>query len=99
MQGLLKLRREHSALRTGEQKHVVVTDDYYVFTRETTGEPVMVVFYKGDAGKSIAVDLADTTIANAKGFVPLNSGPDVHLQGSRIELQLAPQSVAVYEVE
>ncbi len=99
VEGLLKLRREHPALRTGEQKHVVVDDDYYVFTRETTGERVMVVFYKGDAAKSIAVDLADTTIANAKGFVPLDSGPAVHLQGSQMELQLAPQSVAVYEVE
>jgi glycosidase len=37
VQGLLNLRREHPALRVGVQKHVVVADDYYVFTRETAG--------------------------------------------------------------
>ena len=35
VQGLLKLRRDHPALRIGEQKHTVVTDDYYLFTRES----------------------------------------------------------------
>src|SRR5208283_893667 len=61
VQGLLKLRREHPALRVSEQKHVVVTDDYYIFTRETAGERLLVVFYKGDAPKSISVDLTDTS--------------------------------------
>ncbi|HEY4930542.1 MAG TPA: alpha-amylase family glycosyl hydrolase [Terriglobales bacterium] len=99
VQGLLKLRREHPALRTGEQKHVVVTDDYYVFTRETAGERLMVVFYKGDTAKSVTVDLADTTIAAAKGFISVNSAPEAHLQGTQLHLQLAPQSVAIYKVE
>jgi len=99
VQGLLRLRREHPALCVGEQKHIVVTDDYYVFTRETTGERLMVVFYNGDTTKSVTVELIDTTIANAKGFMPLNTAPEVRLQGSQMQLQLAPQSVAVYRVE
>ena len=99
VQGLLKLRREHPALRTGEQKHVVVTDDYYVFTRETTDERLLVVFYKGETAKTVTVDLTDTTIANAKGFVVVNSAPEAHLQGTQMQLQLAPQSVAIYKVE
>jgi hypothetical protein len=76
-----------------------VTDDYYIFTRETTGERLMVVFSKGDTAKSVTVDLTDTTIANAKGFVPLNSVPEAHLQGSQLQLQLAPQTVGIYKVE
>ncbi len=99
VQGLLKLRREHPALRVGNQKHVVVTDDYYVFTRETSGERLMVVFYKGDAAKNVTLDLADTTIADAKQFTPMKSAPNVHLQGTQLQLQLAPQSVAIYRVE
>jgi glycosidase len=99
VQGLLNLRREHPALRIGDQKHIVVTDDYYVFVRETSGERLMVVFHKGDTAKSVTVDLTDTTIADAKGFIPLNSAPEVHLQGTQLQLQLAPQSVAVYKVE
>ena len=99
VQGLLKLRSEHPALRIGEQKHVVVTDDYYVFTRETTGERLMVVFYKGDTPKSVTVDLTDTTIANARRLSPVNAAPEAHLQGRQIQLQLAPQTVAIYKVE
>ena len=98
VQGLLKLRRDHQALRTGDQKQIVVTDDYYVFTRETRGERLMVVFYKGDTPKNVTVDLIDTTIANAHGIAPLYSASDVRLQGSLMQLQLAPQSVAVYRV-
>jgi glycosidase len=99
VQALLKLRREHPALRTGEEKHVVVTDDYYLFTRETAGERLLIAFYKGDSAKSVTVDLADTTIANAKGLVPLNAGPGARLVGTQLELQLLPQSVAIYRVE
>jgi neopullulanase len=99
VQALLKLRREHAALRIGEQKHIVVTDDYYLFTRETASERLVVVFYKGEAAKTVTVDLADTTIANAKALVPLNAGPAARLVGTQLELPLVPQSVAVYRVE
>jgi glycosidase len=99
VQGLLKLRRDHPALRSGEQKHVVVANDYYIFTRETGSERLMIVFYKGDAAKSLTVDLTDTSIANAKGFHALNSAMAPTLQGTQLQLQLAPQSVAIYKVE
>src|SRR5208337_1491570 len=99
VQGLLKLRREHPALRVSEQKHVVVTDDYYIFTRETAGERLLIAFHKGETEKSVAIDLTDTTIANAKEFTPLNSAPAANLQGTSLHLQLLPQSVAIYRVE
>jgi len=99
VQGLLKLRRDHPALRTGEQKHIVVTDDYYVFTRESADERLLVTFYKGDAAKRVTVDLQDTSIANAKELVPVNGGPGARLVGTQLELQLLPQSIAVYKVQ
>jgi hypothetical protein len=83
----------------GDQKHVVVTDDFYVFTRESSGERLMVVFYKGDTGKSVTVDLTDTTIADAKGFLPVNSAAEARLQGTQLQLQLVPQTVAIYLVK
>jgi glycosidase len=99
LQGLLRLRRDHPALRVGEQKHVVVTDDYYIFTRETSGERLLVVFYKGDAAKAVDVDLTDTSIANAKAFTSLNSAPAPNLEGSVLHLQLVPQTVAIYRID
>lgn len=98
VQGLLKLRRDHPALRLGDQKHVVVADSYYVFTRETAGERLLVVFYNGENPKSLSVDLADTTVSDARGFTALNSAPPATLQGGSLQLQLVPLSVAIYKV-
>ena len=99
VQGLLKLRSAHPALREGQQKHVVVADDYYVFTREAPGERLLIVFYKGDTAKAIDVDLTGTSIANAKSLTPLNSGPGATLQGTTAHLQLVPQTVAIYRID
>jgi len=98
VQGLLQLRRDHPALRLGDQKHVVVADDYYIFTRETPDERLLIVFYKGDQPKSIAVDLADTTIANAVGVTALNSASPAVVEGGKLQLQLTSPSVAIYKV-
>jgi glycosidase len=97
--GLLQLRREHPALRVGEQKHVVVTDDYYIFTREASSERLLIVFYNGEAPKTIDVDLTGTSISGAKGFTSLNAGPAATLKASTLRLQLVPQTVAIYRID
>ena len=99
LQGLLKLRREHPALRVGEQKHVTVADDYYLFTRETPGERLLIAFHKGESPKTLTVDLTDTSIANAGSFGALNGGAAPSLQGTKLQLELAPQSLAIYKVD
>lgn len=99
VQGLLKLRREHPALRLGVQKHVVVADDYYLFTRETGSERLLVVFFKGEAAKDITVDLTDTSIADVTSVQGLNSAPAATLNSKHLQLQLAPQSVSIYKIK
>jgi glycosidase len=99
LQALLKLRREHPALREGVQKHLVFADDYYLFTRETPGERLLVAFYKGQAPKSLSVDLTDTSIADAKSVTPLFAGSAATLSGRQLTVQLAPMSVAVYRID
>ena len=98
LQSLLKLRREHPALRQGVQKHVVVADDYYLFTRESSGERLLIAFYKGDAPKSLLVDLNGTSIVDAKSFAPVFAGSAATVNGRQLTLQLAPMSVAVYQI-
>ncbi len=99
VQGLLKLRREHPALRLGVQKHVAVTDDYYIFTRETAGERLLIAFNKADGPKNLTVDLTDTSIANAMALHGLNSAPAATLQGTQLQLRMNPQSVAIYRID
>ena len=86
-------------MREGVQKHVVVADDYYLFTRESSGERLLVVFYKGMAPKTLSIDLNGTSIADGKSIQPLFAGSAATLAGKQLTLQLSPMSVAVYKVD
>jgi glycosidase len=98
VQSLLKLRQEHPALRRGVQKHVVVADKYYAFTREGEGERLLIVFHNGDA-ENITLDLSDTSIADAKTINPIFSAWAAQLQSSLLRLQLAHNNLAIYQVQ
>ncbi len=99
VQGLLKLRAQHEALRIGEQKHVAVADKYYAFTRESAGERLLIIFHNSEAPETITLDLAGTSIAGAKSLVPILGESQAQLQGAQLRLQLAPQSLVIYKVE
>ena len=98
VQSLLKLRQEHAALRRGVQKHVAVADKCYAFTREGQGERLLIVLNNGDS-ETITLDLNDTSIADAKTITPIFSASPAQLQGSLLRLQLAHNSLAVYQVQ
>jgi neopullulanase len=98
VQGLLKLRREHSALRTGVQKHVAVADHYYAFTRETEGERLLIVFHNKDADENVTLDFAGTSLADARTLTPILAASSVQREGTKVHLQLPPNSLAIYEV-
>ena len=77
----------------------MVTDDYYTFTREAASERLLIVFYKGEAPKTIDVGLTDTSISSAQGFTSLNAGPAATVEASTVRLQLVPQTVAIYRID
>jgi neopullulanase len=99
VEGLLKLRQEHAALRRGVQKHVAVSDNYYAFTRETDGERLLIVFHNRDTAETVTLDFTDTSLANAKVLTPIFVGSSVQLEGTKLHLQLAPNSLAIYKVQ
>ena len=98
-QALLKLRHDHPALRTGAQKHVAVADKYYAFTRETNGERLLIVFHNSDAAETVKFDLTGTSIADAKTLTSIFGPSAAQLQDGHLALQLAPNSLTVYEVK
>lgn len=99
VQSLLELRKQHVALRRGLQKHVAVADKYYAFTRETEGERLFIVFHSGESSANVSLDLADTTMAGAKRLTAIFGGSTAQLEGTKLELQLAPLSLTVYKVD
>jgi len=99
VQELLKLRREHPALRTGVHKHVAVADNYYAFTREISGERLLIVFHNGDAAQDVTLDFVGTSLAGARSLTPIFAAASVQLEGTRVRLQLAPTSLMIYKVQ
>ena len=98
-QSLLKLRRQHPALRTGTQKHVAVADKYYAFTRETAGERLLIIFHNADAPETLNLDLTGTSIADAKSLTSIFGPSTAQLQDGHLNLKLAPYSLTVYQVK
>jgi glycosidase len=99
VQSLLKLRAAHESLRTGVQKHVAVGDKYYAFTRESAGERLLAVFHSGDTPETVTLDLANTSIAHASGLVRIFGDSQARLAGGQVQLQLAPNSLAIYRLQ
>jgi neopullulanase len=99
VQTLLKLRQQHPALRSGVQKHVAVGDKFYAFTREGAGERLLIMFHNANATEPITLDLAGTTIQDAKAVVPIFGPSPAQLKGSQLQVQAAPTSLTIYRVQ
>ncbi len=99
VQRLLKLRQEHVALRTGTLKHIAVSDNYYAFTREADGERLLIVFHNRDTAEDITLNFTDTSLADAKSLTPILAASPVQLDGTKLHLQLPPDSLAIYKMQ
>ena len=98
-QSLLKLRQQHAALRRGNQEHVAVANKYYAFTRESEGDRLFIVFHNSASAESVEIDLAGTSIANAKGLTSAFGPSTATLQDGRVNLRLAPYSLTIFQVQ
>ncbi len=99
VQALLKLRREHAALRTGTQKHLAVADSFYAFTREANGERLLIVFHHGSTGENITIPLADTSIADAQNLTPIFGNTPAQIVDGRLSLRLPGENLVIYRVQ
>jgi glycosidase len=99
LQTLLKLRHDHPALRTGVQKHVSVREKYYAFTREGSGERLLVVFFNDTAAGDLTIELSGTSIENAKSLAPIFGDCKAELAGSQLHLHPSPLSLTIFQVQ
>ena len=62
---LLKLRREHAALRTGKLFHVFSDDELYLFVRQNDEERLLVVFNNSTKTQALNIAQPKTPLADA----------------------------------
>jgi glycosidase len=105
---LLRLRKEHPALRTGKLFDLLSDDQTYAYVRESAGSPdpkqtqerLLMVLNNADQQRTIELDVSDTPVASIRSLEPLmESETPANPQGSKIQIQAPARSLTIYRLE
>ncbi|HKD72964.1 MAG TPA: alpha-amylase family glycosyl hydrolase [Candidatus Acidoferrum sp.] len=97
--GLLRLRRENDALRTGKLWHLASDDSSYVFLRESDEEKLVVAFHNGKSERQMTIELHDTPGKQATGISALFGAGQADLAAQQLRLRLPPESLSVFALQ
>ena len=98
VQSLLRLRREHAALRSGNLWHLASDDSSYVFMRESEEERLVVAFHNGTTNRELKISLRDTPAQEASDISLLLGDAQAELSGRELRLELPAQSLTIFEL-
>jgi glycosidase len=98
VQSILKLRREHAALRTGQLWHLASDENCYVFARETEEERLVVAFNNAGQVKELRIALGDTPAQRASAVELLSGEAKAELARGEIRLTLPGQSLSIFRL-
>lgn len=107
---LLQLRRDHPALRRGEQIYLASDAQTYAYVRKFAPDPgsvagqapelLLMVMNSAGVQRSIELDIRDTPIASASAVDPLIAAPPAELIGrSKLRVAVAARSLGIYLVK
>ena len=98
VQTLLKLKKEHVALRTGRQLHLFADASAYVFVREEEEERVLVMFNNSKSAKEVKISLKDTPLQGASVFGQLYGTAKAELRGGELVIEMPAETISVFSV-
>jgi len=98
VQALLRLRREHAALRSGQLWHLASDESSYVFVRETEEERVVVAFNNADHSRELRIPLADTPVQRASAIGLLLGEARAELAKGEIRVAMPAQSLTIFSL-
>jgi neopullulanase len=98
VQELLRVRREHAALRGGQLWHLASDENAYVFLRESEDERMVVAFNSADNTRELRILLNGTPIEGAAALTQLLGGAKADLAGSELHISIPGQSVSIFLV-
>jgi glycosidase len=99
VQNLLRLRREHAALRGGQLWHLSSDDTSYVFLRDTEEEQLVVAFHNGPQPRELNVPLHDTPAQDAAGASVLLGNAQADISPRTLHLHLPAQSLSIFVLQ
>jgi glycosidase len=98
VRALLKLRREHAALRSGQLWHLASDESSYVFARESEEERIVVAFNNADQLRELRIPLADTPAQKAAAIALLLGEAKAELAGKELHVTLPGQSLSIFSL-
>ena len=98
MQELLKLRREHVALRTGKMWHMLIADDAYAFARDSASDRLMIVFNDSKETKTLTIPLGDTPMQGITTVKPIYGQAKGEADGKQMSVTVPGDSVGIFSV-
>jgi glycosidase len=99
VQKLLRVRREHAALRGGQLWHLSSDDTSYVFLRETEEEKLVIAFHDGTQPRELNISLRDTPAQDAAGAAILFGNAQSDLSAHTLYLRLPAQSLSIFVLQ
>ena len=98
VQTLLRLRREHTALRSGQLWHLASDESSYVFVRESEEERIVVAFNNADQSRELRIPLADTPVQRAAAIELLLGEARAELAKGEIRVAMPAQSLTIFSL-
>ena len=98
VQELLRIRREHEALRGGQQWHLASDENSYVFLRASAEERLVVAFNSADKTRELKIPLQGTPAQDAQSVSLLCGGGKAELVGSELHLSVSAESISIFSV-
>jgi glycosidase len=96
VQNLLRVRREHPALREGRQWNLLSEDSALVFLRESDDEKVLVVFNRSKSARELRVAVSESPAAGAAGGEKLLGEGKLIVGGREIVASQPAESISIY---
>jgi glycosidase len=98
VQSLLRIRREHAALRTGQLWHLASDESSYVFARETEEERLFIAFNNAAQPRELRIPLADTPAQRAAAIGLLFGQAKADLAGNELRITMPAQSLSIFSL-
>jgi neopullulanase len=98
-QNLLRLRREHDALRTGRLWHLFSDETSYAFLRESEEEILVVAFNNSSQQRSIETSLRDTPIQKVSAVKMLFGDAHSEVRNGALHITMPAQSLSIIAAE
>jgi neopullulanase len=99
VQTLLRLRREHEALHSGQLWNLWSDEGSYVFLRETEEEKLVIAFHNGIQERELNISLRDTPGQDAAGAASVLGNAQADISARTLHLRLSAQSLSIFVLQ